>query len=357
MDCEKFDRITLDLLYAELDELTAAAAERHMDHCSRCSTIGSRLRATQKVGTLPLITPPASLEAKILDAERRLHTELPWGQRLERGVSVLASYAMRPQLAMAALLLLMLGSSLLFLRVRPGERDRVSVTERGVPEREAESVAIVPLAERAGQEALGAAHGVQEAEAEHKAEKSAPAPDSLDKSAAKSQTKEAKMGSAEPSDPYGSYVAAMGEYRQGHYVEAQKRFDEVAAAGGEQASSAMLYAARAARSSSGCAAAAPRFDAVHERYSGTGIGNEAAWQAAVCYRALGQFERAKKNYEALLDTQAYGQRAQSALAQLENPRGETDAKGSSAPSPLRAKPVPPKKKPAATSKPNAAYGI
>ncbi len=39
MDCEKFDRVVLDLLYEELDELTAAAARRHMEHCARCRGI------------------------------------------------------------------------------------------------------------------------------------------------------------------------------------------------------------------------------------------------------------------------------------------------------------------------------
>ena len=35
MDCEKFDKIVLDLLYQELDELGTAAAERHLDQCAR----------------------------------------------------------------------------------------------------------------------------------------------------------------------------------------------------------------------------------------------------------------------------------------------------------------------------------
>ncbi len=121
MDCEKFDRIVLDLLYDELDELTHAAAKRHMEHCARCRAIGSGLRATREVGVLPLVEPPDGLELRILEAEQRATQLLPVGKRLGRGLSLLAGYAMRPQLAMAALLMLAIGSSLFFLRAQPGE--------------------------------------------------------------------------------------------------------------------------------------------------------------------------------------------------------------------------------------------
>jgi len=102
VDCEKFDRIVLDLLYDELDELTSAAARRHMEHCARCRSIGSGLRATRQVGMLPLLDAPEGLELAILEAERQATELLPLGKRLGRGLSLLAGYAMRPQLAMAA---------------------------------------------------------------------------------------------------------------------------------------------------------------------------------------------------------------------------------------------------------------
>src|SRR5262249_15374081 len=66
---------------------------------------------------------------------------LPWPKRVGRAVSWAGNYAMRPQMAMAALLVLMLGASITILRARP-ERNaassRISVTERGVPEQAAE---------------------------------------------------------------------------------------------------------------------------------------------------------------------------------------------------------------------------
>ncbi len=128
MDCERFDRITLDFLYDELDELTAAAARRHLEHCVRCRGIVAGLRATREVGALPLVDPPEGLELRILEAERQMRGQLPFRQRAGRAVSVLAGYAMRPQLAMAALLLLVIGGGLVFFRQRPNdERSRHSI--------------------------------------------------------------------------------------------------------------------------------------------------------------------------------------------------------------------------------------
>src|SRR5262245_26140580 len=158
MDCERFERVVLDLLYEELDELTEASARRHLEHCARCQAIVAGLRATREVGALPLVDPPEGLELKILEAERHGRERLPIRQRAGRAVSVLAGYAMRPQLAMAAILLLAIGGSLVFLRARPGDRDSMSVTERGVAETDPESVAVLPAASAApdrGAEAHG----------------------------------------------------------------------------------------------------------------------------------------------------------------------------------------------------------
>src|SRR6188768_1915648 len=98
MDCEKFDRVVLDLLYGELDELTEAAARRHVEHCSRCKAITSGLRATREVGALALVEPPDSLELGILAGERKLNERLPFTKKAGRAISILAVYAMRPQL-------------------------------------------------------------------------------------------------------------------------------------------------------------------------------------------------------------------------------------------------------------------
>src|SRR6187549_753131 len=130
-----------------------------MEHCARCKAIGSGLRATREVGALPLVEAPEGLELRILQAEEQATQLLPIGKRLGRGLSLLASYAMRPQVSMAALLMLMIGSSLFFLRAQPGDREHVLVTERGVPESDNEVVTVLPKkAEAPPEPARVAAH-------------------------------------------------------------------------------------------------------------------------------------------------------------------------------------------------------
>ena len=104
----------------------------------------------------------------------------------------------------------------------------------------------------------------------------------------------------------------MAAYRDGRYSEAQHRFDEIASLGGPHAANAALYGAQALRRVSGCPTAAPRFEEVHSRYPGS-VGSDAAWQAADCYRSLGELARARQNYEQL-----------SARPQLQDPRQRSD---------------------------------
>jgi TolA-binding protein len=324
MDCEKFDRIVLDLLYGELDELTEAAAKRHIEHCSRCKGVSSGLRATREVGALALVEPADSLELGILEAERRMTEKLPLGKRLGRAVSILAVYAMRPQLAMAALLLLMIGSSLFFLRARPSAQSSVLVTERGIPEMETEHVMIqpvpapreLPVAGTAPRPAGAKAEAVatRDRETEKPSEVSA-APTAAKADATKGAASEGDaLAAAEPTAD--SMDAATAAFQSGRYVEAQRRFEEIAARGGSEAPSAALQAVEAIRRQGGCPAAAPRYQDVHVRYRDTSSGSEAAWQAGDCYRALGELSRARQSLEALLEVPEYRSRAQAALQEL-----------------------------------------
>src|SRR3954471_24324621 len=98
VDAEKFDKVVLDLLYDELDELTRASALRHVEQSGRAKALYTELRATREVGSLPLVEPPDDLEERILPAEKLARAERPLGQRLGTFVSIAASYAMRPQL-------------------------------------------------------------------------------------------------------------------------------------------------------------------------------------------------------------------------------------------------------------------
>ena len=356
MDWEKFDKVALEMLYDELDELTSAAAKRHMDHCSRCGSMGARMRATREVGVLPILTPPAGLEERILLLERQARQGLPLRQRVGRGISVLAGYAMRPQLAMAALLVLMLGSSFLFLRSKPGDADSVHVTERGVREAD-ESIAIVPVPEPAQSpvpetERTRASNETKKpASAPARPPEAAPLADDAPAAAA-APTADAKAGDD-------AYDQAMGAYRRGDYAAAQDQFQAVAAAGGEQAPAAHLYAAHAARDSAGCGAAAPKFDAVNAKYPGTNVAQEAVWQAATCYRSLGLLDLARARYQLLLDVPAYADRAQHALQRLTDPPPEAVA-ARKAPAPPPAAKAIVKAKPAtgsAASPPKSADGF
>ncbi len=322
MDCEKFDRVVLDLLYEELDELTAAAATRHRDQCARCRDIAQGLRATREVGVLPLVEPPDDLEERILEGERLARWRVPWRQRARRATSVLAGYAMRPQLAMAALFLLMIGSSLLFLRARPGDRDSVRVTERGVPELESESVAVVPLPERA---AAPPAEPTPEAPAAKAKRRSAESDDEPTEApggeefARELARDEGAPGRGDANPVEADYEEALSLYHGGRYAEAVPRLDSVATRGGANAPSASLFAAQATRVASGCRAATPRFETVNAKFSGSGVAHEATWQAADCYRVMGDVDRARRKYESLVTVAGYGDRAKRALVALGSP--------------------------------------
>jgi TolA-binding protein len=362
VDCEKFDRIVLDLLYDELDELTSAAAKRHMEHCTRCRSIGAGLRATREVGMLPLVDAPEGLELRILQAERHATELLPLGKRLGRGLSLLAGYAMRPQLAMAALLMLMIGSSLLFLRAQPGDREHVLVTERGVPESDNDSVAVLPkkvdslanesarAAARPGARADDAAPRRDRAVAEAKPEARAPAAPMENRPEPVATAAPATEGFANAvaddkgedssgevaSDTDASYNAAMAAYRDGRYSEAERRFAAIASQGGAHAPSAALYEVQALRMVSGCPSAAPRFDDVHSRYPGA-VGNDAAWQAADCFRSLGELARARQDYQDLMSDPNYKGRAQEALAELDQRASDQEVAARKAAAPAKAK--------------------
>ncbi len=365
MDCVKFVRIVLDLLYGELDELTDAAARRHIEHCARCKAVSAGLRATREVGTLPLVDPPEGLELGILEAERKANARLPLRKKLGRGVSILAVYAMRPQLAMAALLLLMIGSSMFFLRGQPGARDSVLVTERGTPEAE-EHVAILPAPERRASPAAAAvpkaasAKGDAVASRERTDEKrdaeQAPAAAAPPAEPSKDEAPQAE-GLAAATTPADSLDAASAAFQGGRYVEAQRRFEEIAARGGSDAPVAALQAVEALRRQGGCPAAAPRYEEVHSRYRDTPSGSEAAWQAGDCYRALGELSRARQNLEALLEVAEYRSRAETALNDLNTREQQVAAarKAKAAPAgaaaPAEAKPA---KAAKPATKPNAA---
>jgi hypothetical protein len=158
MDCEKFEPLLLDELYDELDELTSAAVKRHVSGCSRCGSILSGLRSTRRAVTLPMVAVPDGLEDRILAAAREAQKVVPIRSRMSRAVSAAGSWAMRPQTAMAAVFLLMIGSSAFLIRSKnPASKEgSVAVTVQGNP-----SPTAAPLgqSESLDDKAAAAAHG------------------------------------------------------------------------------------------------------------------------------------------------------------------------------------------------------
>ena len=395
MDCEKFDQILIDALYGELDELTLAAAKRHAESCQRCQTAWSGLRATLKVGVVPIVEPPASLEPGILQAARRAPAHLPWPKRVGRAISWAGSYAMRPQTAMAAILVLMVGSSVIFVRRKPDRSgpSRVSVTERGVPEQTAEemrperlgiprerSVAFGRSARRDDERATssgapfaappavaaapareapaGAAEGTSEGRAAKGADKAEPLADSPARSRgiastddlggaaegvgalsdrAESKKKEEIGGgaldrAATPKDAYGS---AMELYTAGRYAESEKAFGDVAASGAKNAPMAALYAAKSTEAAHGCSRAAAKYEGVAARFAGTSAAAEAEWGAANCYKVTGNLDRAYALYKELRSVAGYRDRAEGELENLKILQQQVAAKASRAAPPAK----------------------
>ncbi|CAN96112.1 MULTISPECIES: zf-HC2 domain-containing protein [Sorangium] len=273
MDCEKFDQHVMDALYDELDELTYAAMKRHMDGCARCASAFAGLRAARDVGALPFEEPSEELEARILDAVEVAQKKTPFRRKALRALAWAGSHAMRPQLAMAALFVLVIGSSLLLLRPKTGVAP-VRVTEWGQPasldQHEAPRTAAP----------APAAVVMQEGDGRRSAE--AKANDAPRAEAAKEKSARASA-SASPDD----------------------------------GASAALHEAQALQRKSGCAAAVGKLDEVGAQYPGTPSAHAAMWEAARCYQASGDTAKARELLLALRSAKGYGDRAEQQLADLE----------------------------------------
>ena len=332
MDAEKFDKVVLDLLYDELDELTRASAIRHMEQSARAKALYSELRATREVGSLPLVEPPADLEERILEAEARARAGRPLHQRIGTMVSIVASYAMRPQLGMAAVLLLMVGSSLLLLRVKPGEPSSVQVTERGVPESDKEGVAVVPapavampsrLEEPTAARAPGRARA---AEAPRPSDLADPA-DMADMAEQKIAEREAArlsggVGNVDLDGPTAPRAApaedGLGSGAPGPMAEPYREGASAGAPirGADKKGKDDEGTAEPAQHRDECEITLPRYEAALARAASPIEANRARWGAAECYARLGRVESARRTYTALLHARAYADRARSALRAL-----------------------------------------
>ncbi|MBI4952377.1 MAG: zf-HC2 domain-containing protein [Myxococcales bacterium] len=325
----------MDDLYGELDELTAASMRRHAEGCARCAGLHDGLRATMQIAVLPLEEPSPELEERLLAAADRAARPVPIHRRLLRALSWAGSHAMRPQLAMAALLMLVLGSSLLLLRARGGGVGvtPVSVSERGEPNapvREARTGADTPAAS------------------------AAPAPAATSLAADKrleSRDEDKPLAAASASaagPPDEVFNRGLANYRAGNHQVAQQDFAEAERAGGPNAANAALYQARAVRSQAGCGAAVPYYTAVRDRYGASPASADATWEQAACQNAIGDVGEARRLWLALRNNDDYRKRADQELAANAPPATATTGGGAAGGKASPAAPAAPVAAPPAT---------
>ncbi len=315
MDCEKFEHHLMDALYGDLDEVTGAALKRHAESCPRCSSLEAGFKATLEVGLLPLEQPSDDLEQRILEAAHLAQRGAPWHRKLLRTLSWAGSQAMRPQLAMAALLLLVLGSTVLLLRPRPGS---VAVTPVKVTERGAPHPADRPLDEATDEARASSATAVAARKA-GRPEQDEKLPTAID--AAEANDDDLALGEAEAqgkepaaAEDKEQYERAVANYRAGRHREAQRDFAAVAQRGGPMAPTAGLYEARSVRSYAGCRSAIPHYVRVRSRFSGNPAGADATWEQADCHRMLGEGNKAQALWQELRSNPEYRARAEAELS-------------------------------------------
>jgi TolA-binding protein len=393
MDCEKYESAMMDELYGELDELTSAAAKRHVAGCARCTALVGGLRATRRVAVVPLVDPPPDLEERILAAAREAQKVVPIRRRVARVVSLAGSWAMRPQTAMAALFLVMIGTSVLLLRGKSSRApvsSEVTVTEQGAPAPVASAAATAtaspePMAGLAAASATARALDKttttlvppadlsEEGRAVHAkppgkdkdddglaqalnaaAPAGAPLPpaagagvaggpagfggQAAPTAAPAPQAPPATQGQAqgEKKGDLSPFDTALQSYRAGRFDDAERAFDALSASD----ANADLWAARSVREGKTCRNALARFDKVAQRARGTPTGWDALLEGALCYRAVGNFGQARVRLTELLKVDSHKDRAQAELDrinQLQQAQGNTTPPAAAArPSPRRA---------------------
>jgi hypothetical protein len=377
MDCERFEANLIDELYEELDELTSAAAKRHVAGCARCASLMGGLRATRRVAVLPIVEPSIDLEDRILASVRNAQKVVPIGRRFSRAISMAGSWAMRPQTAMAAVFVLMVGSSLLFVRRgRVAASDSLRVTAQGEP---AASVAFGSSSDQANapldSKAAAAAHGAPRPAY-------APPPAPMASALATAAPNEApiatlkersvlpkgigdsvgngydrdeessRRGAANAAPPAGAPAAVpparlaskddaplpsdldkVEPLKQSQWAGGKTSGSGAGGVGNTTAGQAStpgvanqaqaapnanldLQAANNERDTRGCGVAADSYDRIAQQAWGTTSGYDAQWKAAECYRALGKNDLAQARYSKLLTVTQYATQAQRQIAAM-----------------------------------------
>jgi hypothetical protein len=349
MDCEKLEAVMIDELYGELDEVTSAAVKRHLAGCPRCAELLAGLKATRQRATLPLLAAPPGLQDRILEAVRHVARAAPPARgRLSSAISLAGRWSMRPQTAMAALFLVMVGTSVLLLRGKssraPAGAD-ITVTEEGTP---------APVASAAPAEPSVPVESAPPVV--HRDVLQAEAPSLRAKGAAKPEARTAAAGTPDSltSEGTGGPLAAprvapavrapvaAAAPPPGWAGEATGAPGGAGGAGAGAAAAAApgppapaarvaaaadvappgdpaadLRAARALRDSRGCRAAVARYDDAATRGSGTRTGWDALLEGARCRAASGDVDGARARLKSLLGVDLYRDVARAELDKLD----------------------------------------
>ena len=309
---------------------------------------------------------------------------------------------MRPQTAMAALFLVMIGTSVLLLRGRSSRAPataEVTVTEQGAPAPVATAAATSTAAldqtmtTTPAASATAALHAVETKPAASpypsdpaedlrlargkagfakdkdddglatNAAAPAGAPNMLPPALAAGPAPMAGLGQSaggagqqqnaqgEKKAQLSAFDSALQSYRGGRFDEAARAFDTLAPTD----PNADLQAARSIREGKGCRNAVARFDKVAQRAAGTPPGWDALLEGAACYRAIGDVGNARVRLNALLTVDSHKDKAR---AELERLNQLQQAQGSTAPAQAAARPSPKRAAaPAATAAPQSSAAV
>lgn len=331
MDCAKCDPLLIDELYGELDEVTSAAVRRHVAGCAQCSEAWRKISRGKELAGAISEQVPEGLETKILDAAKEAQKVVPIRSRGSRALSWAGSWAMRPQTAMAALFLLMIGSSAVYLgrganppmasqATSEGfaiERDRAeqaSAPALAEPAASALATTALPNAAPPPAEEFARAKG-SAAGAKREAAKEV-AKDDLVLGLAAQESKSA------PKAPAAAPMKSMADN------------EAFGGSGSSGASGGTLAEARRTREQQGCPSAVSRYDAIAAQSPGTPEAATALFEAAKCYESFGDYSAARTRFQKLSGT-AYAAQAKAELDNMDmivkNKGGSVVAGGNAAP--------------------------
>lgn len=257
MNCDDFRAIAMDWMFGELtDEVQQRAADDHVKSCVSCASWAKGFQGIRCEMDGMNEAPPAGLQDAILAKTVGVRRQPDRLQTLMRQMS-------EPQWSMAAVVLLMVGASVVLFRI-PGFQPNRSVE--------------IPSA-------------LKEVESHREAAKA-------DGRAAVAVTSTEENAASAPgeSSEGNEFDRAVELYRDQKDELAQPIFETIAASPDPKAPEAALYAARSQRRQAGCTGSVKRFETLAAQERNEPVGVEAALEAASCNRELGRLAQARTQY-------------------------------------------------------------